>query len=169
MRAYVGLQPPLKVREQLRRQLEELDGSPGAGWVGVDHFHVTLRFLGDVSSDEASFRQLREAYGVALPRTVRLGRQLQFLADAVVVPAHGAEDLAQTARELTTLAAGVNEPPKFFGHMTMALPSADQKPWAQRMIGSDFHAEWTASEVYLFASDPTAASRYRVLARFPLA
>jgi len=169
VRAYIGLQPPQEVRERLRRQLDGLDEALDAGWVGADHFHVTLRFLGDVSTDDAAFEQLSRAYAAAPARRVRLGQQLQFLGDALVVPAEGADDLALTARELTTLASGVIEPPKFFGHMTVALPSADQQPWAHRMVGAAFAAEWTAAEAFLFASDPTAASRYRVLTRFPLA
>lgn len=46
MRLFVGLELPWEVRERLA----ELSGSgiPGARWVPIENYHLTLRFIGEV-------------------------------------------------------------------------------------------------------------------------
>ena len=50
MRLFVGIDLPWEVRERL----DALDGHiPGARWVPVDNFHLTLRFIGEVGKHQA--------------------------------------------------------------------------------------------------------------------
>jgi RNA 2',3'-cyclic 3'-phosphodiesterase len=50
MRLFVGLDLPWEVRERLALLG---GGIPGARWVPSDNYHITLRFIGEVSSPQA--------------------------------------------------------------------------------------------------------------------
>jgi len=172
MRAYVGLQPPKHVRESISQHLARLSSEPNAAWVGPDHFHVTLRFLGDVRAHEKDFEDFKAACAMTPARTVTFDGNLQELGgNALVVPVSGADDLGYLARQTVDKAADVIEPDRFFGHMTVSLPSsAAELAWAAEMVGSEVGGEWFADDVCLFISEVTdGAKRYRVIERFPLA
>lgn len=47
-RLFIALTLPVAVRDELARWAQPL---PGVTWTRPDHLHVTLRFLGDVSTD----------------------------------------------------------------------------------------------------------------------
>jgi 2'-5' RNA ligase len=51
LRLFVAVPLPLAVQERLERIAF---GIPGANWVPGDNMHITLRFLGDISNDEAA-------------------------------------------------------------------------------------------------------------------
>ena len=49
-RLFVGLRPPLAVREQL---LAIMAGVPGARWQSDEQLHITLRFIGELDRPQA--------------------------------------------------------------------------------------------------------------------
>jgi 2'-5' RNA ligase len=152
--------------------LARLSEPPAAAWVGLDHFHVTLRFLGDVPAELRDFDQLRQACAAVSPRRIDFGPGVQQLGrGALVVPVAGAHDLATVVRATVQKAASVHEPATFFGHMTVALPeTAGELDWAATMLGAPLSGSWDVDEVCVFASETVdGAKRYRVLTRIPLA
>jgi len=50
IRLFIGLDFPVDIRERLSAMR---GGVPGARWTAPDNFHLTLRFIGDVSEDAA--------------------------------------------------------------------------------------------------------------------
>jgi 2'-5' RNA ligase len=171
LRAYVGLEPPLTTRRSVSAALARLSSPPAAAWVGLDHFHVTLRFLGDVPAESRDFDQLRKACATIAPRRVDFGTELQLLGpSALVVPVTGADDLATATRSTVQKAASVHEQ-AFFGHMTVALPeTAGELDWASTMLGAPLSGSWDVDEVCVFASETVGgAKRYRVVTRISLA
>lgn len=50
IRLFIGLDFPVEIRERLSVMR---GGVPGARWTAPDNFHLTLRFVGDVSEDAA--------------------------------------------------------------------------------------------------------------------
>lgn len=166
-RLFVGLQPPQHLRNRIRQDLATLSDGPESAWVGADHLHVTLRFLGDVSVGPEDSDTLRAAFGRVSARTLSFGPALRLLGERVLVaPVHGADDLAALTRASVAKAADVTEWDPFFGHLTVSLPStAGERDWAQTMAGGALAGRWPVDEVCLFRSD----NGYRVLDRFPLA
>ncbi|WP_432850501.1 2'-5' RNA ligase family protein [Amycolatopsis sp. CA-161197] len=172
LRAYIGLEPPLTTRRSVSAALARLSSAPAAAWVGLGHFHVTLRFLGDVPAESRDFDHLRNACAKIARRRVHFGAKIQlFGPNALVVPVTGADDLATAARATVRKEASAHEPLTFFGHMTVALPTtAGELEWASSMLGAPLSGGWDVDEVCVFASETLCgAKRYRVLARIPLA
>ncbi|MGW3952091.1 2'-5' RNA ligase family protein [Streptomyces sp. NPDC004752] len=166
-RLFVGLQPPQHLRTRIRQDLAVLDDSPESAWVGADHLHVTLRFLGTVSVDSVDIGTLKAAFAKVTARTVSFGPALMLLGERVLVaPVDGVDDLAAVARASVAKAADVTEWDPFYGHMTVSLPStAEERNWSQAVVGSALTGGWPVDEVCLFLS----ANGYQVLERFPLA
>ena len=50
MRLFVGLDLPWELRERLALLA---GGIPGARWVPVENYHITLRFIGEVAGHQA--------------------------------------------------------------------------------------------------------------------
>ncbi len=151
--------------------LARLSPPPDAAWVGIDHLHVTLRFLGDVHADLRDFEELKQACAMIAPREVAFGPGIRRLGpDALAVPVAGADGLAATTRATVAKAETVSDPPRFFGHMTLALPETPYElAWAERMLDSPLSGRWIAEEVCVFVSETVGdVKRYRVLARLPL-
>jgi 2'-5' RNA ligase len=69
MRLFVGLRPPLAIREQL---MSTMEGVPDARWQHDEQLHITLRFIGDVEPPQAEDVALALT-GVAIaPLTLRI-------------------------------------------------------------------------------------------------
>lgn len=115
-RLFVGAWPDAAALDVLRR-LPRPD-EPGVRWVRPEHWHVTLRFLGDGDPEEvlAALRSvpLPAATAVLGPQVARMGRHV------VVVPVAGLDALGAAVVGAT---AGLGDPPDprgLRGHLTLA-------------------------------------------------
>jgi 2'-5' RNA ligase len=137
----------------------------GVRWVRPEHWHVTLRFLGEVDEDDAAaaLDDLAAATPSAVlgPAVSRLGRTV------LCVPAAGLDELAAAVAAAT---AEVGEPPDprpFAGHLTLARL---RHRGSCRLAGHKVRAEMAVPEVALVASTLGAAGpTYRTVVTVPLA
>jgi RNA 2',3'-cyclic 3'-phosphodiesterase len=69
MRLFVGLRPPLAIREELTSLMA---GVPGARWQSDEQLHITLRFIGEVDPRQAEDVVVALGNVTAPPLTLRL-------------------------------------------------------------------------------------------------
>lgn len=187
-RTFIALEIPADKRDKLGR-LQSLIAPeiPGARWVEMGQFHVTLAFLGDVPhADLAGL--CRAVAGVAAghaPIDLRL-EGLGVFPDPrrarvawVGLAGPGLEALGALQRDVAAAANRAGYPPdeRFSPHVTIgrlkigrgADPPPDLSPLLrhyQRWMAGSFQA----AEVVTFASNPTPdGPAYAALARAPLA
>lgn len=109
---------------------------PGVRWTGRAHWHVTLRFLGEVTDAAPVVAALEAA---ALERCVaRLGPRAEVLWPSVVsVPVVGLDDLAgKVAGALDRLGEADDDRP-FRGHVTLARTARGAGRRAARAVVRD--------------------------------
>jgi 2'-5' RNA ligase len=157
----VAAWPPPEVVAALAA-LERPD-EPGVRWVRPEHWHVTLRFLGD--ADPAAVTAALAA--APLPAaTARLGPKVSRLGrTTVVVPVAGLEELGDAVAAAT---ADLGEPPDprgFRGHLTLARL---RHRGACGVTGSAVRAGFDVGEVVVVSSvlGPTGPA-YDVVGRVP--
>ncbi|MBV9825753.1 MAG: RNA 2',3'-cyclic phosphodiesterase [Alphaproteobacteria bacterium] len=175
LRLFVGIEfpPELKLRLSLL-----CGGVPGAKWVDPGNFHLTLRFIGEVSEDIAG--DIDEALlRVRVPRfALRLAGTGVFGGNRPHALWIGAERDAELVRlrdkiEQALLRAGLEpEPRKFAPHVTLARlrnPELAKLSWFLAAHAS-FRAEPLPVDHFsLIASFPTkAGSIYEDQADYPL-
>jgi RNA 2',3'-cyclic 3'-phosphodiesterase len=167
VRVFVAIWPSPPVVHQLAAL--ERRARPGVRWTTADQWHVTLRFLGEISDAEvglmkgalddlsASVRS-GPVVAVAGPALTRLGSTILCL------PVSGLDELAG---HVTALTAETGEPVgerPFRGHLTLARArrGVDPRPPAAVPLS----ASWPVGEVTLVASvlRPQGA-RYEILSR----
>jgi RNA 2',3'-cyclic 3'-phosphodiesterase len=154
----IGFPPELKLRLSLLSC-----GIPGARWVGADNLHLTLRFIGETSEDQAA------DIDAALGRVRARSFPLQLSGIGVFTPEKPRVLWVGTLREpqlsalrdkieQALIRAGLPpEPRKFSPHVTLARlhnPSLDRL--------RDFlvrHAQ--------FRADPLPVARFSLVASFP--
>jgi len=172
-RLFVAVWPPAEVADRLG----DLERPRRAGllWTTSDQWHVTLRFLGSLATDqEQAVRSALDAVdwtafgptrATAGPQPVAIGRNTWAL------PVHGVDALAGVAGAAVT-EAGVDLPEAdrgrpFRGHLTLAR--AKTPPAMKHLPAPQFNASWVVQDVTLVWStlDPTAA-RYEVVERWRL-
>lgn len=144
----------------------------GVRWTAPEQWHVTLRFLGEVSEPGAAeveagvagvAARLGPAPAVVGPATACLGTGV------LMVPVSGLEALAAATVEATAgWGAAPPEHRPFVGHLTLAR-SRRRGPDLRRLAGHRLAASWTASELTLVRSSTSrSGARYEVLRRFAL-
>lgn len=150
--------------------VEELSALPrkdqrGVRFVPPENWHITLRFLGEANPDAV----IAALDDVALPSAmVHLGPGVDVLSDrALVVPAHGLDQLADAVRDAT---ANIGQPARrrFVGHLTLARlkPHADMP----RALGAFIQAEFQVGEIALVQSRLDAdGARYSTIHTWPVA
>lgn len=166
MRLFVAVWPPEEVLDRLaalaRPEVE------GLRWTRRDQWHVTLRFLGQVSDAGPVVEALA---GAALPAAdAVLGPALDRFGQRILhVPVAGLDGLAAGVVSAT---ASLGQPPddrSFHGHITLARVAdrarVDLRPLTARAV----EAEWRVDAVCLVESrlSPKGA-RYEVVERFRL-
>jgi RNA 2',3'-cyclic 3'-phosphodiesterase len=117
VRLFIGILPPGAVLDEVARLRRP--ERPGVRWTTRDQWHVTLRFLGEVSDpapvvDALDAAPLARCSAILGPEVTALGRRV------VCVPMAGLDDLAAGVVAAT---AGFGRPPEprpFHGHLTLA-------------------------------------------------
>jgi 2'-5' RNA ligase len=165
--------------EPTRRRLAALDlgREKNLRLVGPTRWHVTLRFLGDVTDEQLG--PLGEALvGCAAtlrePVECRLGPATAWFARVRVLqlPAHGLNPVAAAVRDATV--SLVSEPadgsPPFNGHLTLARVKGRLGAQAQAALaGIPFESAFAVGHVDLVASEPSPQGHvYTTLVRAPL-
>jgi RNA 2',3'-cyclic 3'-phosphodiesterase len=170
MRCFVAVWPTPDVVDALEAlPRPALDG---LRWSARQQWHVTLRFFGDLGTQdvtEASAAVARAAAAAREPPLAQGGPGTRFLGPGLLVwPVEG---LGQVASALDGLTAAIGTPPpsrRFYGHITLARGrrGLDLRPATELL--SPLGSSWTVTSLSLVASElhPDGA-RYRVLEEFP--
>jgi 2'-5' RNA ligase len=170
MRLFVAVWPP----DSVVRQLASIDRPDRAGlrWTTEDQWHVTLRFLGEVGSEERAgleraLASVRSDPGVG-PVVVQAGPQLVRLGSSVLcLPVAGLEAVAAAVVEHTSPFGAPVESRPFRGHLTIARAARGVDPRLRDPVA--FRASWKIEEITLVASTlhPHGA-RYEIVGRYQL-
>jgi 2'-5' RNA ligase len=175
VRTFVAAWPDEPTRQRLAAL--ELGHTKNLRLVGPARWHVTLRFLGEVT--DAQLEPLGDALQAGVvaqrgPLQCRLGPATAWFSRVRVLqlPAHGLDELAATVARSTGLIvterAG-GEPP-FNGHLTLARVKGRLGPQGQAELeGIPFDSTFAVEAVDLVASAPSPRGHvYTTLVRAPL-
>ncbi len=157
-RLFTGLELP----DDLGLSLSFLRGGlPGAKWIDVENYHVTLRFIGDI--DEPTAAEITHELGrVRRPRfdlkiegvTAFGGRQPHSLI-ARVTPTPALIELQGEHERICQRLGLPAEPRKFLPHVTIArckgVPHAAVAQWLA-LRGGFAGGSWTAERFVLYSS-----------------
>jgi len=175
VRTFVAAWPDDATRHRLAAL--ELGREKNLRFVGPTRWHVTLRFLGEVTA--AQLGPLGDALvagAAALPGPLecRLGPATAWFSRVRVLqlPAHGLSALAVAVRDATSPLVSVppgGEPP-FNGHLTLARVKGRLGTQAQaKLAGLPFESTFAVTHVDLVASEPSPQGHvYTTLARAPV-
>jgi len=175
VRTFVAVWPDDATRERLAA----LDlGEKGLRPVGPDRWHVTLRFLGEVTDTlvPALGDAVRAAAdAVPSPVVCRLGPRTGWFSGVRVLqlPAVGLETLAAAVRETTLplVAEPAQGEPPFNGHLTLARAKGRRRgsPASVPRAGIQFDSTFVVERVDLVSSTPSPNGHiYSTLATAPL-
>jgi RNA 2',3'-cyclic 3'-phosphodiesterase len=175
VRTFVAAWPDEPTRQRLAAL--ELGREKNLRLVGPSRWHVTLRFLGELTQEQLGAVGDGLRTGVAaLPGPVecRLGPATAWFSRVRVLqlPAHGLDGLALAVRRST--APAVAEPPDggppFNGHLTLARVKGRLGTQAQaELAGIPFDSTFAVAHVDLVASKPSPGGHvYTTLVRAPL-
>lgn len=167
MRLFIALWPPAEVVatiESLPRPTH-----PAVRWTTAAQWHVTLRFLGEVSEGDAA-EVAKVLRGVALPApALTVGPTTRVLGrTTLVAPVEGAEAIAAAVGEATARIGETPDARPFRGHLTLAR-GRGRRPIPRSLAGAHLEAAWTAHDVAVVRSHRDAdGARYDTVARIPL-
>jgi 2'-5' RNA ligase len=194
VRAFVAVELPEAVRSAIAAAAAPiLAQQPDVKPVAEDNLHITIRFLGDVTSDRLPAVQhaLSEAASdvpAADARVVAFEKQRWNLSPQVWcahVDDRPARVLTALEREVTPRIAPLGFPPesrRFLPHITVGRSRrrGRRKPWHEgkerdctgqyaKLMNEPVGPSFPVRELTLFESELTPrGSRYSALARFPL-
>ena len=134
---------------------------PGVRWVRPEHWHVTLRFLGECDRDAVV-----ERLSTAAPPTARavLGPAVDRLGPQVVVPVGGVDALAAAVHRATA-DIGQRSRRHFRGHLTLART---RRGATSTVVGHPVSGAFDVREIVLVRSELGATgSRYTTIAVYP--
>ena len=163
-RLFVAVWPPDGVLERVA----DLARPEVAGlrWTGREHWHVTLRFLGEVADVAAVSEALTAAK--ASPAEATLGPAVARFGNRVLhVPVSGLDEVASSVVGAT---AELGKPPEdrpFAGHITLARVAKGARVDLRSFTGEPVEGRWRVEEVCLVQSRlARSGARYEVLERF---
>jgi 2'-5' RNA ligase len=170
MRLFIASWPAPEVLEVLRGISQP--AVEGLRWVRPDHWHVTLRFLGEVADPGAVLAGLESSSaGLGAPVVARAGPATEVLGPVLCVPVAG---LAELAFAVSRATAGVGRQPEkrqFRGHITLARlgRGRDKVFRLESLAGSPLDTSWRVDRVSLVSSETRPEGpRYEVLAEVGL-
>ena len=180
MRVFASLPLPRTVIERLTMLRLRL-AAPGDGlrWSDAEHWHITLRFFGDITEEAASerVRLTRQLRSPSLPlRVAELGT---FAVKGILfAEVTGSSELVELQAQVERLAGSCGLAPEsrpFHPHITLAR-SRNRTGLARlrAMTSPELPSfgpgiSWNADTVWLYESELGAgAARYRTLAEVPL-
>ena len=189
LRLFVAIPMPEVVRNEIIRvqqEMQRLVSRDAVRWTKPEQFHLTLRFLGDVSVERVP--ALQEAVNAVCRESAALRLQAQgvgFFPNARsprVVWAGISDDdrrlgvLQKKIEDAVRLFAEKPAAEKFAGHVTLGRVKFLKRPEIEKLVAQaqalkdHLFGEWTANEVELIRSDllPAGAS-HTLLAAFQLA
>jgi len=174
VRLFVAVAPPeevLALVEALPRpNLSKLR------WTTPEQWHVTLRFLGEVTRAEPVAEALRAVPAALLDSKVTeveavLGPAVAWFTGRRIlqVPVTGTEQLAELVFVATAAWGQPPEPGPYAGHLTLARVRGKGKGPAN-LAGTPIRAAWRVDEVHLVSSTlGEGGARYETLEKVPLA
>ncbi len=157
-RLFTGLEIP----ESLGLSLSFLRGGlPGAKWIDVENYHVTLRFIGDI--DEATAREIafelsrmrRRRFEARIEGIMAFGGRQPHSLVAKVAPSQALTDLEGEHERICQRLGLPAETRKFVPHVTIARCKAvSHEAVAQWLAlrGGFAGGAWTADRFVLFSS-----------------
>ncbi|MER5865796.1 RNA 2',3'-cyclic phosphodiesterase [Kitasatospora sp. NPDC002040] len=192
MRLFVAVNPPVDAVQELADAVAPLRGLPGAErlrWTGVEGWHLTLAFLGELPETElpALTGLLARVAGEHGAHRLRLAGAGCFGDRALWAGVDGEvwalRRLAEAVREGVGELGVESDQFGFLPHLTLARAgaAAGRRRAARRTDAGELQAlagaleafrggEWRAAELCLMHSETGAGpSRYTVLERLPLA
>jgi 2'-5' RNA ligase len=174
-RLFTALEIPRQIAESLARLR---GGVPGARWIDVENYHITLRFIGDV--DDAFARDAANALSfIRRPEVMVTFDQLgSFGGDkprAIVARARQEPALIEMQAEQERLLRRLGAPPeprKFVPHVTLARLRGASAGSVAAYLGTRGYfppLRFTAERFVLYSSrDSVGGGPYIVEAEYPL-
>ncbi|WP_371479976.1 RNA 2',3'-cyclic phosphodiesterase [Kitasatospora sp. NBC_00315] len=192
MRLFVAVLPPTGAVRELVDALAPMRELPGAErlrWTGVDGWHLTLAFLGEVAAEQLPEleRVLAGAVSGHGAHRLRLAGSGRFGDRALWAGVDGeTRALRQLAEAVTTAAAGVigeGEAFRFHPHLTLARTGSPRgrRRAVRRHVVEELAAfegalapfcgtDWEAAEVHLMKSEQDGGfAHYESVRSWPLA
>jgi 2'-5' RNA ligase len=175
LRLFLAIPIPEPIAERLLSLAMEV---PGASWRGAEHFHITLRFIGEVDERTARDIDLEVARIVAAPFEISLagagsfgGREPTALWADVSAPPD-LQRLAAACESAVRRAGLPPEPRRYRPHVTLAYLHGTRDMEVAHFLqeASGFRTEpFWVDHICMYSSHSTrAGSHYREEAVYPL-
>lgn len=173
-RLFAALRPPPPVRRLL---LDMMGGVQGARWQDEDQLHITLRYIGEVTTPVAEDVALALSAVRAAPLTLRLDGVGSFSRDrrpsalwAGIAPTHAITALHRKIDNALVRIGLPSEGRAYLPHITLARLNRSSGPidtflsTKAGLAGDPFEI----AHFQLFESHLGEAARYEAIARWPL-
>ncbi len=185
MRLFVAVTPPQAALAELDAAAAALRADwPGLRWAGLDKWHVTLAFLGEVADERLADLRTRLARASGRHHALRLsigrGGAFPSPAKARVLCAHihgdpqAMSDLRRLAESVAAAARRAGAPPpdegrRYRPHVTLARSKqpADLGPLVAA-LGDFSGMAWDATTVELIKSQTGPLTKYEAIGNWPL-
>jgi RNA 2',3'-cyclic 3'-phosphodiesterase len=179
-RAFVAVEPPVAVREELDERVRALrERAAATGLRFPASRHLTLRFLGRVDDAEELVRALAPALVGLAPPFVRLGGAGAFprIRRGTVLwigVEEGADDLGRLATAVARAAEQLGiavDTRRFLPHVTLARSrtARDLRALVEVLGAGPVGPRWRVDDVVLLASDTRPdGARHTEISRIPL-
>jgi RNA 2',3'-cyclic 3'-phosphodiesterase len=187
-RLFIAIPVPEEVKDAIQLAQGELRRAVPAKcvrWAGLEQFHLTLKFLGNVAAArvEALADSVRSACR-NLPALRLRAERIGFFPDmrfprVIWAWVHDGEQrlpmLQQTIETATRDFTGEKAEDKFTGHVTLGRVKAIKRPEAEILaklassMTDRFFGEWTADKIEVIRSELSSkGSRYSTISAVPL-